>query len=54
MSMWKQIPKQELLTDLREVTPQLARSDFGKGKPPSPGFAEWSTDHIDALVPISR
>jgi hypothetical protein len=51
MAMWKQIPKPELLTELRKVTPQLARSDDGKRKA-SPGFAGWSTEYIDARVPI--
>jgi beta-lactamase superfamily II metal-dependent hydrolase len=51
MKDWPQIPKKELMTALGHATPQLARSDKGKGKRVA-GFESWSELFIDAKVPV--
>jgi beta-lactamase superfamily II metal-dependent hydrolase len=52
ISVWKAIPKQELLKALGNVTPQLARSDHGDGAAVV-GFSDWGENVIEARVPIA-
>lgn len=51
IEMWKEIPKVELLEDLRSATDRLARSDAGSDARVG-GFTRWNDVVIEAQVPI--
>jgi beta-lactamase superfamily II metal-dependent hydrolase len=52
ISIWKAIPKPDLLDALGHVTPQLARSDHGAGAAVA-GFSDWGENVIEARIPIA-